>query len=149
MSGDRGSKDILADENKADREKLVEMLTKAYWMEIETVMSYVTNSVNPDGVRASEIKASLAADITEEEIRIYQTAELTGFELFNLRDDIGETKDLSREETARYEGMKEALLKKYHEVREESPVWPAWEWPRYEGHRIVWPEYKPLIKPPK
>ncbi|MCP5541055.1 MAG: sulfatase-like hydrolase/transferase [Akkermansiaceae bacterium] len=90
-----------------------------------------------------------AADITEEEIRIYQTAELTGFELFNLRDDIGETKDLSREETARYEGMKEALLKKYHEVREESPVWPAWEWPRYEGHRIVWPEYKPLIKPPK
>ena len=66
MSGDRGSKDILADENKAGREKLVELLTKAYWMEIETVMSYVTNSVNPDGVRASEIKASLAADITEE-----------------------------------------------------------------------------------
>ena len=62
MSGDRGSKDILADENKADREKLVEMLTKAYWMEIETVMSYVTNSVNPDGVRASEIKASLAEE---------------------------------------------------------------------------------------
>ena len=58
--------DILADENRADREKLVEMLTKAYWMEIETVMSYVANSVNPDGVRASEIKQSLAADITEE-----------------------------------------------------------------------------------
>ena len=58
--------DILADENREDREKLVQMLTKAYWMEIETVMSYVTNSVNPDGVRASEIKESLAADITEE-----------------------------------------------------------------------------------
>jgi bacterioferritin len=66
MSGDRGSKDILAEENKDDREKLVGMLTKAYWMEIETVMSYVANSVNPDGVRASEIKESLAADITEE-----------------------------------------------------------------------------------
>jgi len=66
MSGDRGSRDILAEENTVDREKLVEMLIKAYWMEMETVMSYVTNSVNPDGVRASEIKESLAADITEE-----------------------------------------------------------------------------------
>ena len=66
MSGDRGSKDILAEENKADREKLVGMLEKAYWMEIETVMSYVANSTNPDGVRAMEIKQSLEADITEE-----------------------------------------------------------------------------------
>ena len=66
MTGDRGSRDILADANRDDREKLVAMLTKAYWMEIETVMSYVANSVNPDGVRASEIKGSLAADITEE-----------------------------------------------------------------------------------
>jgi bacterioferritin len=66
MSGDRGSRDILAEENTADREKLVGMLEKAYWMEIETVMSYVANSVNPDGVRAQEIKQSLAADITEE-----------------------------------------------------------------------------------
>ena len=66
MSGDRGSKDILAEENKDDREKLVKMLEKAYWMEIETVMSYVTNSTNPDGVRAMEIKESLQTDITEE-----------------------------------------------------------------------------------
>jgi bacterioferritin len=66
MSGDRGSRDILAEETTADREKLVEMLEHAYWMEIETVMSYVANSVNPDGVRAQEIKQSLAADITEE-----------------------------------------------------------------------------------
>ena len=63
MSGDRGSKDILAEENKDDREKLVKMLEKAYWMEIETVMSYVTNSTNPDGVRAMEIKESLQTDI--------------------------------------------------------------------------------------
>jgi len=66
MSGNRGSKDILAEENREDRDKLVEMLEKAYWMEIETVMSYVANSVNPDGVRASEIKESLQQDITEE-----------------------------------------------------------------------------------
>lgn len=42
------------------------MLTTAYWMEIETVMSYLANSVNPDGVRAQEIIESLAEDIQEE-----------------------------------------------------------------------------------
>ena len=42
------------------------MLTKAYWMEIETVMSYIANSVNPDGVRAQEIVESLRLDIQEE-----------------------------------------------------------------------------------
>ena len=35
------------------------LLLHAYWMEIETVMSYLANSVNPDGVRAQEIKESL------------------------------------------------------------------------------------------
>ncbi len=60
------SRGILSDDNSDDREKLVAMLEKAYWMEIETVMSYVANSVNPDGVRAQEIKQSLAGDITEE-----------------------------------------------------------------------------------
>ena len=57
---------VLSDGNKEKREEIIAMLTKAYWMEIETVMSYVANSVNPDGVRAQEIKQSLAADITEE-----------------------------------------------------------------------------------
>jgi bacterioferritin len=57
---------ILDDDMKADREQLIEMLTKAYWMEIETVMSYLTNSINPDGVRAQEIIESLQEDIEEE-----------------------------------------------------------------------------------
>jgi bacterioferritin len=35
-------------------------------MELETVMSYIQNSVNPDGVRAQEIKESLEEDIQEE-----------------------------------------------------------------------------------
>jgi bacterioferritin len=57
---------ILAEENAGRRDEIVEMLTRAYWMEIETVMSYLANSVNPDGVRAQEIKESLAEDIQEE-----------------------------------------------------------------------------------
>ncbi|OJU81476.1 MAG: rubrerythrin [Solirubrobacterales bacterium 70-9] len=48
------------------REKIVKLLTKAYWMEIETVMSYIANSTNVDGVRAQEIKESLAEDVQEE-----------------------------------------------------------------------------------
>ena len=57
---------ILADDNSEVRERIIEMLKKAYWMEIETVMSYITNSINPDGVRAQEIVESLQADIQEE-----------------------------------------------------------------------------------
>ena len=57
---------ILSDERKDDRTQLIEMLTKAYWMEIETVMSYLANSINPDGVRAQEIIESLEQDIEEE-----------------------------------------------------------------------------------
>ena len=60
------SRGILSDDSRDDREKLVGMLEKAYWMEIETVMSYIANSVNPDGVRAQEIIESLNGDIQEE-----------------------------------------------------------------------------------
>lgn len=42
------------------------MLAEAYWMELETVMSYLANSVNPDGVRAQEIIESLERDVDEE-----------------------------------------------------------------------------------
>jgi bacterioferritin len=48
------------------RENVVDLLTKAYWMELETVMSYMAASVNLDGVRAQEIKESLAEDVQEE-----------------------------------------------------------------------------------
>ena len=57
---------ILSEEMQAEREELIAMLTKAYWMEIETVMSYIANSINPDGVRAQEIIESLEEDIQEE-----------------------------------------------------------------------------------
>ena len=55
---------IIRDEAK--RKKVIALLTQAYWMEIETVQNYIANSVNLDGVRAEEIKKSLAADVTDE-----------------------------------------------------------------------------------
>ena len=57
---------ILSDELREKRDEVIELLTKAYWMEIETVMSYVANSINPDGVRAQEIREALSQDIQEE-----------------------------------------------------------------------------------
>jgi bacterioferritin len=60
------SEGILSDDKSAKREELLELLKKAYWMEMETVMSYIANSINPDGVRAQEIIESLQGDIEEE-----------------------------------------------------------------------------------
>jgi bacterioferritin len=67
--------DILAEENTEKREEVIELLKKAYWMEIETVMSYIANSVNPDGVRAQEIRESLEQDVQEELGHAQQFAE--------------------------------------------------------------------------
>src|SRR6187431_253554 len=66
MTTRTSSQGILADENSEKREEIIELLTKAYWMELETVMSYIANSVNPDGLRAQEIVESLQTDIQEE-----------------------------------------------------------------------------------
>ncbi len=50
----------------ASREEIIQELRTSYWMELETVMNYIANSTNLDGVRAEEIKKSLAADVTAE-----------------------------------------------------------------------------------
>jgi bacterioferritin len=60
------SQGILSPERSSERAEVIELLTKAYWMEMETVMSYTANSINPDGVRAQEIIESLDQDIQEE-----------------------------------------------------------------------------------
>lgn len=48
------------------QQAIVNELSVAYWMEVETVMNYIANSNNLDGVRAERIKASLLADVPEE-----------------------------------------------------------------------------------
>jgi bacterioferritin len=66
MATRNASEGILSDQRSDTREEILELLRKAYWMEIETVMSYLANSINPDGVRAQEIVESLQGDIQEE-----------------------------------------------------------------------------------
>jgi bacterioferritin len=66
MAMTKPSQGILSEDKQSERDELISMLTKAYWMEIETVMSYMANSINPDGVRAQEIIESLEEDVQEE-----------------------------------------------------------------------------------
>ena len=66
MATTQTSQGILADSQSDARDHVIELLTKAYWMEVETVMSYLAASVNPDGVRAREIVESLEEDVDEE-----------------------------------------------------------------------------------
>jgi bacterioferritin len=66
MEAGTAGKGIFDGANAEQREQVIELLTKAYWMEIETVMSYLAASVNLDGVRAQEIKESLAQEVEDE-----------------------------------------------------------------------------------
>ncbi len=66
MATRNASQGILSDDKAEAREQIVELLKQAYFAELETVINYVTNSTNPDGLRAQEVKESLAVDVGEE-----------------------------------------------------------------------------------
>ena len=40
------------------RQEIVDLLKQSYSMELETVMNYLANSTNLDGVRAEQIKSA-------------------------------------------------------------------------------------------
>jgi bacterioferritin len=75
METGRGSEGILSTEMAQKRDEIIELLKQAYFAELETVINYVTNSVNPDGVRAQEIKEALEEDIQEELTHAQQFAQ--------------------------------------------------------------------------
>jgi bacterioferritin len=75
METNRGSEGILSEALTEKREAIVELLKTAYFMELETVMNYVTNSINPDGVRAQEVKENIEEDIQEELAHAQQFAQ--------------------------------------------------------------------------
>ncbi len=86
------------------------------------------------GLTGRELKPGAGLELVD--MATIKSAELTDFELYNLAEDIGETTNLVDEQPEQLETLQTALRKMYREVREESRVWPAWEWPRYEGQRI-------------
>ena len=58
----------------ASNKEVIDLLLQSYCMELETVMNYLANSTNLDGVRAEEIKKSLGADVTGEIAHAQQLA---------------------------------------------------------------------------
>ncbi len=52
--------------DQAKRDVLIQELICVYWMELEATINYLAISVDLDGIRAEEIKKSLAADIQTE-----------------------------------------------------------------------------------
>jgi bacterioferritin len=50
----------------ATREQILAALCKAYNMEVETILNYLANSLDMEGVRADFVKQALAADIQGE-----------------------------------------------------------------------------------
>ena len=57
---------ILAPANAEKRAEILALLERAYWMEMETVMSYVANAAALDGIRAEEVAEALSADVDDE-----------------------------------------------------------------------------------
>ena len=58
----------------ASNKEIIDLLLQSYCMELETVMNYLANSTNLDGVRAEEIKKSLGGDVTGEIAHAQQLA---------------------------------------------------------------------------
>ena len=74
-------------------------------------------------------------DITEERINTIKTAQPQRYELYNLRQDVGETTDLASREPERLQAMAARLKAMYRQIQEETPRWPAWQDPRPEMRR--------------
>jgi bacterioferritin len=66
----RQSLNYILDEGEpimvATKEQIVDALRRAYNMEVETVLNYLCNSLDLEGVRAEFIKQALSTDIQEE-----------------------------------------------------------------------------------
>ena len=52
--------------DQATNDAIIKELTRAYWLEVEATINYLALSVDLDGIRAEEIKKSLATDIQTE-----------------------------------------------------------------------------------
>lgn len=83
------------------------------------------------------------ADISEATMRSMKTAELTAYELYNLKTDVAESTDLAQSEPDQFRKLADKLQSKYREVRDEAPSWPPFDVKAhpYEADRIQWPEY--------
>jgi hypothetical protein len=52
-----------------------------------------------------------------------KSAKLVGFELYNLKSDLGQQTDLAATEPDKLQELSALLVAKYKEVQEQGPVW--------------------------
>lgn len=125
--------------------KPIQRATPMYWH------FYAASGAQKVAIREGDWKLSAEMDagppkqragVAPADQQTIKTAGLGKMELFNLKNDIAETTDLSSSEPARFKRMAARLMKKYEEVQAESPTWPAWEFQKYESERIEWPPYR-------
>ena len=88
------------------------------------------------------LPARQRAGIDAQDQRDIKTAKLGKMELYNLKADRAETRDLASAEPQRFSQMAARMRKIYAGVQKDSPQWLAWEFARYESQRIEWPPYR-------
>jgi arylsulfatase A len=79
--------------------------------------------------------------ITDEQMTAIKKAELTEFELFDLQADVAEQHAVREKHQDVFLRLRNQMVQIYHEVRDAGPVWPAWDFARYEAQHIEWPDY--------
>lgn len=99
--------------------------------------------------RLTETPTGKRTTIDDTTNRILKTARPAGFELYNLKTDVGEQHDLTTAEPAKLAELQAKLLERFLDVQAETPTWPHFEDPGYEAPRIARPAYtaKPLPAP--
>ncbi|MAG94081.1 MAG: arylsulfatase [Planctomycetaceae bacterium] len=66
---------------------------------------------------------SAGSSVRAGDMELIKKAELVDFELYNLRADLAQQRDLKETEPQRFARMKVQLLRKYREVRDAGPNW--------------------------
>ncbi|MCH2587797.1 MAG: sulfatase-like hydrolase/transferase [Planctomycetales bacterium] len=77
-------------------------------------------------------------DIRAKDQEAIKTQKITRLELYNLAEDVGETRDQATAHPDRVKQMGGVLEDLFRQVQKETPTWTAWTWPRHEGKRIAW-----------
>jgi len=65
----------------------------------------------------------ISGNVSEEAMTLIKTAQLTDFELYNLRRDVGERNDIADEHPDRLKQMSDRLIELYRFVQTEGPSW--------------------------
>ena len=71
----------------------------------------------------------VSSRFTDEQFEAMKAAKLRDFELYNVREDMSETTDLTQREPRKLKEMAEAMTAMFEEVKAESPLWPEFEDP--------------------